>query len=301
MGGQRPLARAGRLGTFAKIVLPQVRPALLGGALLVALHLLAEFGVLAMLRFPTFTTAILDQYEAAFDTTAGSVLATVLMVLTALVLTGERFARGRVSLARIGSGVRVQPQRVPLGSMGGARDCRVDDMGAVVARRPVVCRGALAGRRWHADPSPALLGALSSTVGLALTAGVLTTVAAFPVALLLHRRRTLLTESIERITYFASSLPGVVVALALVTVAIRWIGPLYQTPFLLVIAYAILFIPRAMVSIRAAGAGARWTPRGRALARRQPVAGDPAGAAAAHRARSALGLRHGLPSPPVSS
>jgi len=100
--------------------------------------------------------------------------------------------------------------------------------------------------------SPALLGALSSTVGLALTAGVLTTVAAFPVALLLHRRRTLLTESIERITYFASSLPGVVVALALVTVAIRWIGPLYQTPFLLVIAYAILFIPRAMVSIRAA-------------------------------------------------
>ena len=49
----------GAWGTFAKIVLPQVRPALLGGALLVALHLLAEFGVLAMLRFPTFTTAIL--------------------------------------------------------------------------------------------------------------------------------------------------------------------------------------------------------------------------------------------------
>ena len=242
----------GAWGTFAKIVLPQVRPALLGGALLVSLHLLAEFGVLAMLRFPTFTTAILDQYEAAFDTTAGSVLATVLMVLTALVLTGERFARGRVSLARIGSGVRVQPQRVPLGRWAGPAIVGLTTWVLLSLGVPLYAVGHWLGAGGTPILSPALLGALSSTVGLALTAGVLTTVAAFPVALLLHRRRTLLTESIERITYFASSLPGVVVALALVTVAIRWIGPLYQTPFLLVIAYAILFIPRAMVSIRAA-------------------------------------------------
>jgi iron(III) transport system permease protein len=97
-----------------------------------------------------------------------------------------------------------------------------------------------------------LVTALASTLGLALAAGLLTTAAALPVAFLLHHHRTPLTETIERVTYLASSLPGVVVALALVTLAIRWIGPLYQTSLLLVIAYAILFIPRAMVSIRAA-------------------------------------------------
>ena len=60
----RPLyERWFRVETIGTANVPSV-----GGALLVALHLLAEFGVLAMLRFPTFTTAILDQYEAAFDT-----------------------------------------------------------------------------------------------------------------------------------------------------------------------------------------------------------------------------------------
>lgn len=242
----------GAWGTFAKVVLPQVRPAVLGGALLVALHLLAEFGVLAMLRFPTFTTAILDQYEAAFDTAAGSVLAVVLMALTAVVLTAERFGRGKVSHARIGSGVRVRPQRLPLGRWQGPALLGLGAWALLALGVPLYAVAHWLGHDGSAVVSSGLLEALASTLGLALATGLLTTVAALPVAILLHRRHTVLTETVERLTYFASSLPGVVVALALVTVAIRWIGPLYQTPLLLVIAYAILFIPRAMVSIRAA-------------------------------------------------
>ena len=57
----------GRTRTFLRVVLPQLRPALLGGALLVGLHLLAEFGALQLLRFPTFTTAIYDQYQSTFN------------------------------------------------------------------------------------------------------------------------------------------------------------------------------------------------------------------------------------------
>ena len=52
------------------MVLPRLRPAVLGGALLVGLHLLAEFGALQMLRFPTFTTAIYDQYHSSFNSAA---------------------------------------------------------------------------------------------------------------------------------------------------------------------------------------------------------------------------------------
>jgi iron(III) transport system permease protein len=43
---------------FLRVVLPQLRPALLGGMLLVALNTLVEFGAFALLRFRTFTTAI---------------------------------------------------------------------------------------------------------------------------------------------------------------------------------------------------------------------------------------------------
>jgi len=54
----------GQWSTFRRVVLPQLRPALFGGCLLVGLHLLAEFGALQMLQFATFTTAIYDQYRS---------------------------------------------------------------------------------------------------------------------------------------------------------------------------------------------------------------------------------------------
>ena len=62
-------------------MLPQLRPALLGGSLLVGLHLLAEFGALQMLRFPTFTTAIYDQYRSTFNGPAANMIAGVLVLL----------------------------------------------------------------------------------------------------------------------------------------------------------------------------------------------------------------------------
>ena len=57
---------------------------------------------------------------------------------------------------------------------------------------------------------------------------------------------------LERSTYVSSALPGIVVALALVTISIRAATPLYQTAPLLIAGYAILFLPRAVVTVRAA-------------------------------------------------
>ena len=100
--------------TFFRAVLPQLRPAMLGGMLLVSLHLLSEFGVLAMLRFPTFTTAILEQFQVAFSNSAGSVLALVLIALCLGLLTVEALLRGTVRLARFGRGAarRALPARL---------------------------------------------------------------------------------------------------------------------------------------------------------------------------------------------
>jgi iron(III) transport system permease protein len=47
-------------------------------------------------------------------------------------------------------------------------------------------------------------------------------------------------------------MPGIVVALAFVTVSIRVAQPIYQTFALLLAAYAVMFLPRAVVSLRAA-------------------------------------------------
>jgi iron(III) transport system permease protein len=55
---------------------------------------------------------------------------------------------------------------------------------------------------------------------------------------------------LERSTYLASSVPGVVVGLALVTVSIRYTKPIYQSAGVLIAAYVMLFLPRAVVSLR---------------------------------------------------
>jgi iron(III) transport system permease protein len=48
-----------------RVVLPQLRPAILGGALLVALNILVEFGAFALMRFRTFTTESMQPTDRA--------------------------------------------------------------------------------------------------------------------------------------------------------------------------------------------------------------------------------------------
>ncbi|WP_076263430.1 ABC transporter permease [Intrasporangium flavum] len=253
--GLEEAARALGLGpwrTFLRVGLAQMRPALLGGVLLVALHLLAEYGALEMLRFPTFTTAILDQFEVAFDSRSGSVLAVVLIALAVTVLTVELLARGRTRHARVGSGTA---RRAAPASLGRWTPLALAFAAALTLLAVGVPAWSLGKWLLRSDEAmePANLGpTLWSTLALALTAAVVTTVATVPAAWLIARHRTWFAVAVERVTYLAASLPGVVVALALITLTIGFARPLYQTTTVLVLAYVVLFIPRAMVATRAA-------------------------------------------------
>ena len=238
--------------TFARVSLAQLRPAILGGVLLVALHLLAEYGALAMLRFPTFTTAILDQFEVAFDSRSGSVLAVVLIGLAVTVLTLELLAHGNRRLARLGSGATRRATATPLGR---ATPLALAGLGALTALAigvPAWSIGKWLSRVDQAMEPVDLAGTVWSTLSFALAAAVVATLATLPAAWLLARSRSWFAVAVERITYLASSLPGVVVALALITVTIAYARPLYQSSTVLVLAYIVLFLPRAMVATRAA-------------------------------------------------
>lgn len=63
--------------------------------------------------------------------------------------------------------------------------------------------------------------ALGQTVALATAAAAVTTLLAFPVAWVAVRCRGALPRIVEGANFVTSSLPGIVTALALVTVAIR--------------------------------------------------------------------------------
>lgn len=242
----------GQLAVFFRAVLPQLRPAALGGMLLVALHLLAEFGALAMMRFPTFTTAILEQYEVAFSDASGSLLACVLIALCLGVLTAELLLRGRGRYSRVGRGTTRRPPPAYLGRWSPLVLAGLGLLAALSLGVPVAALLKWLSTGGSSAGLGQVLSTLATTLWLAAATGLVTVVAAFPVAWLVGRRRSILSVAFERATYLASSLPGVVVALALVTLTVRYARPVYQTSALLVIAYGTLFIPRAMVTIRSA-------------------------------------------------
>lgn len=237
------------LTVFFRIVLPQLRPALLGGSLLVGLHTLAEFGAFQNLRFSTFTTAIYEQYQSTFAGAAGNMLAVVLIVCCLLLVSGEFFL-GRKRISRVGGGSPRPHRRVRLAW------AQIPCIIATVA----VCGAALgvplssvARWLWIGGTeiwTPAVWSATVSTVQLAAVAAVITTVAAFPGAYLAARHRGLVSVATERVSYVAGSLPSLVIGLALVTLTVHYAKPIYQTYITLFIAYLILLLPRALVSIR---------------------------------------------------
>jgi iron(III) transport system permease protein len=242
----------GALRAFVRCTLPQLRPAILGGCLLVGLHLLGEFGALQMLRFPTFTTAIFDQYQSTFSGPAANMLAGVLVLCCLVLLVAELGLRGRARYARTGSGAARVVVRTRLGAGRVPAAASLVVLVLLAVGVPVASMA-----YWLATGSSADLdlGLLADTTATSLRLGLIgaavTTAAAIPIAWLSIRRRGWLGTATERATYISSSLPGIVVALALVTIVIRVLPDIYQTASVLIAAYVMLFIPQAMVSVRA--------------------------------------------------
>lgn len=241
-----------RTRAFLQAALPRLLPAVLGGALLVGLHVLSEFGALQLLGFPTFTTAIYGQYRSAFGSDAGTVLAGVLVVLCVFLLTAEQLARGRRRADRVGRTTAREPELIELGK---SATIALIGLGVLL----VLALGVPGYSLLHwlsvgsstAFPLGELLGALGTTLGLAAAGSALTVLVSLPLVWLVVRRRSRVSIALERAAYTASSLPGIVVALALITITIKAFPGLYQTAAMLLAAYAILFLPRALVSVRA--------------------------------------------------
>ena len=239
----------GPVRRFVRVVLPQLRVAILGGGLLVGLHILAEFGALQMIGYETFTTVILVQFQSTFNGAAAVMLAGVLVACSLLFVTLELLARGGARYARVGAGAArpAVPVRLDL-----ARWPVVAVLSGLLTAAVGVPAYAVA-RWWSYDTGidSELVAALFSTLRFGLIGAAVTTLAALPLAWLAVRRRNLTSAALEQCAYLTSSLPGVVVALALVTLTVRWTDSLYQTTAVVAACYLMLFLPRSLVNLRA--------------------------------------------------
>ena len=239
--------------TFLTVTLRQVRPAAAVGALLVALYVLSDFGAVAILRFDVFTRVIYTSYRSSFDGTAAAALGLVLVVITMTIVWAEGRSRGRAAHAKIGSGAPRAHRPIVLGRIGSAFG--VMSVAAVMALAlgfPLGSLGYWLAQGSSADLDPAALSrAAVSTIAVAALGALLTTALAIPVGVLAARYRSRGVRALEQASYAGHALPGVVVGLSLVFFGVRYAYPIYQRTPLLVLAYAVLFLPAAVGAVRA--------------------------------------------------
>ncbi|MBM7369080.1 ABC transporter permease [Gordonia hydrophobica] len=250
---QEEAARAlghGPVHAFCRITLPQLRTAIATGTLIISLHLLAEYGAVQMLNYETLTTAIVQRANLLGMPESARALAVVLALGALLLLGADRLLRGRVTPVRTGGGTPRPPMKWRLGASTPLwlALCAAVVVAALAIPLWVTASGIvdhLTGSGGDVDWD-ALWQALGNTAQWATAAAVIATACALPVSLLAVRYPGPVSTFVERSTWLAHALPGVIMALSLVYLSVRWLYPLYQTPSLLVIGYVVMFLPLAV-------------------------------------------------------
>jgi iron(III) transport system permease protein len=238
-----------RLATFWRVTVPAIRPSVGAGGLLVALYTLSDFGAVSLMQYDALTRSIYLQYRSLFDRVPPATLSLVLVALTVVVLVLEARSRRGVQ-HRVGGGSPRPPERVPLGRWRWPSFAFCGGIAGLFLLVPVAVLVYWATRAGSlATPfdlawRPALNSLLAS--GIAACCAI---AAVLPVAILSQRYPVVWSRLLERLSYSANALPGIVIALALVFFAARYAGPLYQTLALLVFAYVVRFFPQALAGV----------------------------------------------------
>ncbi|WP_244141943.1 ABC transporter permease [aff. Roholtiella sp. LEGE 12411] len=246
----RSLGYGGR-ETFLRVVLPQLKPSIIAGGLLVALYALRDFGTPSLMRFDAFTRAIFLQYKASFNRNSAAALSLMLVTLVLLILWLEYRMRSRAAYYSRGSASLRPPKIVKLGiwkwpALGFCLS--ITSLGVLL---PVgitlfwLIRGLSNGYNF-----PNLLPSILNSVGASGLAALAITIFALPVAILSVRFPSKITAIIERCSYIGFGVPGIVVALSLVFFGANYLPALYQTLPMLIFAYLVLFLPQSLGTVR---------------------------------------------------
>ncbi len=250
----RSLGYSQRL-TFFRIILPQLRPSLVAGGLLVAMYALQDFSATTLMRFDAFTRVIFLQYRYTFDRNQAAVLALMLVGLVLLLLWLEYKVRSRAVYYSRGN-TSCRPQiLIHLGvwTVPALLFClAVVSLGLVLPLGVTLfwlVRGLTSGLDEMVSLQEVIQLAWHSIWAAGLAA-VVATLCSLPVAILGVRFPSRITTAIERCSYIGFGLPGIVVALSLVFWGANYLPWLYQTLPMLVFAYLVLFLPQSVGTVR---------------------------------------------------
>jgi len=255
MGLDRSMEDAARslgaspLGAFFRVTLPQLRPALAAGGLLVALYTLSDFGAVSILRFDSLTRVIFIQYKSAFDRSEAASLALLLAAVALAAVWIESMTRGRARYHT--EAVRKTPSIVRLGRWRWPALAFCVSLVMISLVLPAAVLVYWLVRGLDAGQSMSFIGSAAvNSIQASVLAAIAAIVFALPVAVLSVRHPGFFSRLIERASYTGFALPGISIALALVFFGANYAPWIYQTLPLLVFAYVVRFMPQALGASR---------------------------------------------------
>lgn len=251
----RSLGRGWWYTTF-HITGPQLLPSLLAGSLLAALHVVADFGVVSLMRYDTLSASLYARYNA-FDLGNASRLGMLLVMLAAVLVSLEWFVLRRLRLTRTGVGTPRMPAQIELGWLQypSVMACASVFIVGVALPVGIACfwmthlpEGV---ESWR-QVGQAVVGSVSGSLPAALIAVIL----AIPVAMLGVRYPGRWSGLLQRMPLIGYAVPALAFGLSLIMLCTaKWMPDIiyhffYQSMPLLVMAYVFHFLAEALGPVR---------------------------------------------------
>ncbi len=208
---------------FVSVALPMARPAIAAGVALALMEALADFGTVSTFGYRTLTEGVYRVWFGMFDRTAAGQLAALLMLAAAALLLLERWARGKARFTQTqGRRAAAHPPRLaPAKGAAAAAACWAVLAAALALPLGVLMVWGMEAIRAGtvASAYPALVG---NTLGLALGAAALTTLAAVILAYGTRLAPSPPLRAAARVAGLGYAVPGAVVAVGILLV-IAWV------------------------------------------------------------------------------
>ena len=240
-----------RIHTTIKVIIPQLRIALISGGLLVALYTLSDFGAVSLLRYKTFTWSIYTQYEASFDRHTAALMSLVLFSTALAIIIIFSTARNRAAYHRSTSGSKRPGKISDLGNFKWLAFlfCALIFTISIVAPVSVLLAWLIKGVM-NGENLDNLFKMSINSITLALATATLVVLISIPVSYLATRHKGIFSRTVERLCFTGFALPSIAVALALVFAGAQIGKPFYQSFWIMLVCCAILFIPAGIGSVK---------------------------------------------------
>lgn len=221
----------GPFAIFWKVVVPISRASIIGGASLVILEVLNDYGVVKYFGIQTFSTAIFQTWFGLGDLASSIKLAGALMGMVILILTLERALRGSKKYSYASTKVRPLPLIQLTGKKAFFATSYTVIIFALAFLIPIIQLMDWVVLTFGKVPMEEVITYMRNSVVVGGTAAALIVVLALIVGNFSRIVKHKYAKILPKLTVLGYSIPGAVIAVAVVSTFIqldRWLAPFYQ-------------------------------------------------------------------------